>query len=153
MKELLKYPQFNALGIGVFSVFYGFIFIFTAAHYEYESVLYYTKPQVEVMPFWSAWSQFLEKGGHGLIGIVIATAVLIVILLLRRHTYDEYHTSTLIQCLAVSIILMMAAVAAFYLAVLSNPNGIVEKFTLFIVIHWVTVLLADYVFVFLCRWR
>ena len=65
----------------------------------------------------------------------------------------KYHTSALIQCLVVSVIFMMAAVAVFYLAVLSNPNGIVEKFTLFIVIHWVTVLLADYVFVFLCRWR
>jgi hypothetical protein len=48
--------------------------------------------------------------------------------------------------------LMIVAVAIFYLAILSVPNGIVEKFTLFIVIHWVTVVFADFVFVLKCRW-
>jgi hypothetical protein len=154
MKRLLKYPAFNAICISLFSAFYGCIFIMTAAHYEYNGMLYYIKPTIHAEGFWPAWAHFLERGGHGLIAIalIILTAVLDVLLLTRRRPYDEYHTAILIQCLSVAIMLMIVAVAVFYLAVLSVPNGIVEKFTLFIVIHWVTVVLADFVFVLKCRW-
>jgi hypothetical protein len=155
MKGLLKSPAFNAVSIGLFSAFYGFVFIFTATHYQYESILYYTRADADAAPFWLAWSRFLAAGGHGFIAIALlaATAVLVILLLLRRRPYDEYHTAVLSQCLAVAVILMMAAVAVFYLSVLSEPNGIVEKFTLFIALHWATVVLADYAFVFICRWR
>jgi hypothetical protein len=63
----------------------------------------------------------------------------------------EYHIAILTECLVVSIVLVCVAIAIFFLAVLSAPNGIVEKFTLFIVIHWVTVVCANYVFVLKCR--
>ena len=74
-------------------------------------------------------------------------------LLFRRRPYDEYHTFKLIQCLVIATILTLIAIAGFYLMILSDSNGIVEKFTLFIVIHWTTVVLADLVYVFVCRWR
>ena len=53
----------------------------------------------------------------------------------------------------VAAILTLIAIAVFYLMILSDPNGIVEKFTLFIVINWTTVVLSDLVFVLVCRWR
>ena len=53
----------------------------------------------------------------------------------------------------VSIILTLIAIALFYVAVLMAPEAIIEKFTLFIMIHWVTVILADLVFVLICQWR
>jgi hypothetical protein len=155
MKGLLKYPAFNAVCIALFSAFYGVIFIFTATSGEYESVLYYLQPNISASPFWLAWSRFLAAGGHGFIAIALlaATLLLVVLLLLRRRPYDEYHTDALSQCLAIAVILMIAAVAVLYLSILRDPNGIVEKFTLFIVIHWGTVVFADYAFVFMCRWR
>jgi hypothetical protein len=155
MKSLLKHPAFNAICISLFSAFYGLIFIGTAAHYEYKDTLYYLKDSVNAAGFWSWWAHFLERGGHGLIGIalIIATVVLVVLLLTRRRSFDEYHIAILTECLVVSIILMCLAIAIFFLAVLSVPNGIVEKFTLFIVIHWVTVVCANFVFVLKCRWQ
>ncbi|MDR1541932.1 MAG: hypothetical protein LBU32_28915 [Clostridiales bacterium] len=154
MKSLLKYPAFNAICVSLFSAFYGYVFIFTAAHYEYQDVLYYIKPTIHGGWFMPAWAHFLELGGHGLIAIalLIATAVLDVLLLTRRRLYDEYHTAILSQCLSAAIMLMILAVAVFYLAVLSVPNGIVEKFTLFISIHWVTVVCSEFAFVLKCRW-
>jgi hypothetical protein len=154
MKGLLKYPAFNAACVSLFSAFYGFIFIMTAAHYEYGNTLYYINPAIHAEGFWPAWAHFLEIGGHGLIAValIILTVILDVLLLTRRRPYDEYHTAILTGCLSVAIMLMIIAVAVFYLTVLSVPNGIVEKFTLFIVIHWVTVILADFVFVVKCRW-
>jgi hypothetical protein len=154
MKGLLKYPAFNAVCISLFSAFYGFIFIVTAAHHEYQDTLYYIGPTINAEGFWPAWAHFLEIGGHGFIAValLIATVILDVMLLIRRRPYDEYHTAILTQCLSAAIMLMIVAVAIFYLAILSVPNGIVEKFTLFIVIHWVTVVFSDFVFVLKCRW-
>jgi hypothetical protein len=154
MKGLLKSPAFNAICVSLLSAFYGFIFIFTAAHCEFQDTLYYIKPTIHAGWFMSAWAHFLELGGHGLIAIalLIATVILDILLLTRHRPYDEYHTAILSQCLSVAIMLMILAVAIFYLTVLSAPNGIVEKFTLFIVIHWVTVICADYAFVLKCRW-
>jgi hypothetical protein len=152
MKGLLKHPAFNAVCISLFSAFYGFVFIGTAAHYEYSDTLYYLKGG-NADGFWPWWARFLESGGHGAIGVflVLATAVLVILLLTRRHPLDEYHIAILTACLVVSIVLVCVAIAIFFLAVLSAPNGIVEKFTLFIVIHWVTVVCANYVFVLKCR--
>ena len=73
-------------------------------------------------------------------------------LLIRRRPYDEYHTANLIQCLVAAAVLTLMAIAAFYLMILSDPNGIVEKFTLFIVINWATVVLADLAYVLVCKW-
>ncbi len=52
-----------------------------------------------------------------------------------------------------AVALTLIAIGIFYLMILSDPNGIVEKFTLFIVIHWAVVVLADLAYVLLCRWK
>jgi hypothetical protein len=111
--------------------------------------------QLKADSFWVGWSGFLANGSHGYIACaMIATTILVAVLLtLRRHPYDEYHTSLLMQCLAVASVLTLVAIAAFYLMILHDPTGIVAKFTLFIIVNWTTVVLSDLVFVLLCRWK
>lgn len=154
MNNLLKNPVTNAIGLSIFTAFYGLIFIITSGHQEFVNLLYYERLSV-VQPFWSAWSTFLALGYHAYIAysLIALSTLIVLMLLLRRHPYDEYHADVLIKCLAVAAILTLAAIALFYLLILSEPNGIVEKFTLFIVIHWGTVVLADLVYVLMCRWR
>ena len=85
---------------------------------------------------------------------MIAVTILIVVLLtIRRKPYDEYHTSILTHCLVVAAVLTLIAIAVFYMILLRDPCGIIEKFTFFIVIHWTTVVLADLAYVLLCRWK
>lgn len=154
MKGILKNPVINAVCISLFTAFYGIIFIVTSGHVEFESLLYYTRA-AKAPPFWPGWSNFLASGNHVYIayGLIAITILVVLMLLFRRRSYDEYHVAILIQCLAIAAVLTLIAIAAFYLMVLSDPNGIIEKFTLFIVIHWSTVVLADLGYVFICRWR
>ncbi len=42
MIRILRYPSVNCLFISLFSAFYSFIFIITAGHIEFQSILYYT---------------------------------------------------------------------------------------------------------------
>ena len=42
MIRILRYPAVNGLFISLFSAFYSFIFIITAGHIEFQSILYYT---------------------------------------------------------------------------------------------------------------
>lgn len=155
MKKLLSRPIVNAVCISLFTAFYGLIFIFTSGHAEFGSLLYYSRAKQSANLFWKSFSDYLAAGYHIYVSYVLIalTILLVVLLLLRRHPYDEYHISLLRGCLSVAVVLTIIAIAIFYLMVLSNPNGIVEKFTLFIVIHWSTVVLADLSFVFMCRWR
>ena len=154
MKGFLKNPIINAVCISLFTAFYGLIFIVTSGHVEFESLLYYIRA-TRNHRFWTGWSSFLALGHHVYIAYaLIAITILVVLMLLfRRRPYDEYHVAKLIQCLAVAAILTLIAIAAFYLMILSDSNGIVEKFTLFIAIHWTTVVLSDLVYVSVCRWR
>ncbi|HHY26256.1 MAG TPA: hypothetical protein GX523_05810 [Desulfitobacterium dehalogenans] len=154
MKHFLKNPAVNAIGLSLFTAFYGLIFIVTSGHLEFKNLLYYNRA-TDIHPFWTGWSNFLASGHHAYIAYALIgiTVLVVLMLIFRRHHYDEYHTAYLIQCLAVAAILTLAAIAGFYLMILSEPNGIVEKFTLFIVIHWTTVVLADLVYVLVCRWR
>ncbi len=154
MKRILKNPAINAVGISLFTAFYAIIFIVTSGHVEFANLLYYSR-ETNPHPFWSGWSSFLASGRHVYIAysLLVITILIVLMLLLRRRPYDEYHVANLVYCLAVAAILTLLAIALFYLLILSEPNGIVEKFTFFIVIHWTTVVLADLVYVFLCRWR
>jgi len=155
MKKLLSRPMVNAVCICLFTAFYSLIFIVTSGHIEFQNLLYYNTASPHVSVFWKDFGSFLIAGHHAYIAyILIAVTVLVVVLLLfRRHPYDEYHTALLNGCLSVAVILTLIAIAIFYLMILSDPNGIVEKFTLFIIIHWSVVVLADLSFVLLCRWR
>jgi len=154
MKQLLKNPLTNALGLSIFSTFYGLIFILTSGHREFIDILYYAQ-RGKGSSFLESWSAFLANGYQAYIAyaLIAISVVVVLMLLLRRRPYDEYHTQVLTHCLAVATILTLAAIAIFYLAILSDPNGIIEKFTLFITIHWSTVVLADLVYVIVCRWR
>lgn len=154
MKGLLKNPAVNAVCVSLFTAFYGFIFIFTSKHIEFQNLLYYARA-ARTHSFWTGWSAFLALGYHAYVAYAAigATVAVVLLLLFRSHPYDEYHTDTLLKCLAVATVLTLAAIALFYLMVLSDPNGIVEKFTLFITVHWTTVVLADLVYVLACRWR
>ncbi len=155
MKRILSSPEVNAVCISLFTAFYGLIFIVTSGHIEFKRMLYYSGAKHHANSFWEGWSDFLAAGNHVLIAyaMIAITILVVALLVLRRRPYDEYHTSLLSQCLAVAVVLTLIAIAIFYLMVLSDPNGIIEKFTLFIVIHWSTVVLADLVFVLLCRWK
>ena len=155
MKTLLSRPLVNAVCIGLFTAFYGLIFLVTSRHVEFESLLYYNNAKQSVSHFWKGFSDFLAAGYHVYIAyVLIATTILIIVLLLlRHHPYDEYHISLLCGCLSVAVVLTLIAIAIFYLMILSDSNGIVEKFTFFIVLHWTVVVLADLSFVLLCRWR
>ncbi len=155
MIRILKHPLTNAVCISIFTSFYGLIFIATSGHIEFGNLLYYCDTKRTANAFWEGWSNFLASGYHSYIayGMIAITVLVVVLLLLRRHPYDEYHTSLLIQCLAVAAVLTLIAIAIFYLLILSESNGIVEKFTFFIVIHWTTVVLADLVYLLLCRWK
>ena len=152
MKSILKNPIVNAVCISLFSMFYTVVFISASGQGKLESILHYNRGNI---PFWSAWSRFLASGYHIYIAYVLIglTIVVVAMLFSRRRHYDEYHVSILLQCLAAAAVLTLAAIAVFYIRVLNNPVGIVERFTLFIVIHWISVVFADIVYVFMCRWR
>lgn len=155
MKKLLSRPTVNAVCISLFSAFYGLIFILTAGHIEFESLLYFDTASPNASAFWRDFGAFLAVGRQASVAYILlaVTALLVILLLLRRHPYDEYHTALLNGCLTVALVLTLIAIAVFYLMILSEPNGIVEKFTFFIIIHWSVVVLADLTFVLLCRWR
>lgn len=155
MNRILRHPATNGVCISLFSAFYALIFIITSKHIEFTRLIYYSRKNHNTDSFWESWGDFLAAGYHAYIAYaLIAVTVLVVILLsLRRRAYDEYHTSLLIQCLIVALMLTLIAIAVFFLMILSDANGIVEKFTLFITIHWATVVLADSAYVLLCRWK
>jgi hypothetical protein len=151
MKRLLKSPVVNAICISIFTAFYAMVFFTTSKSIDFENNLHFIEPT----SFWSGWSSFLAAG-HQLyiVSFLIAVTILVVVLLvIRRKPYDEYHTSILTHCLIVAVVLTLIAIAIFYLLILNEPTGIIEKFTLFIVIHWSTVVFANLTYVVLCRWR
>ena len=151
MKQFLKSPTVNAVCISLFSAFYWLLFGLQAGTTDYEWLKYYDGNA----SFWSSWSDLILDGFLMVIAnILIGVTILVVVLLIvRRKPYDEYHTSILTNCLVVAAVLTLIAIAVFYWIVLSEPFWIGGKFTLFIVIHWTTVVFANLTYVLLCRWR
>jgi len=149
MKRILKSPLINAVCIGLFSTFYSLVFFIAYENIDFE----YSVNYENTSSLWVMWRDFLYAGHQIYIAFaLIAVTILVVVLLaLRRRPYDEYHTSILTHCLVVAAVLTMIAIAIFYVAILNNPNSIIEKFTLFIVIHWTTVVFANLTYVLLCR--
>lgn len=150
MKRILKSPTANAICIGIFTAFYASVFFMTSGSMNFENNLH-----SNVSPLWSWWRDFLAAGHQVYIaGALIAVTILVVVLLMiRRQPYDEYHTSILTNCLVAAAVLTLAAIAIFYLIILDDPSEIIGKFTLFIVIHWTTVVFSNLTYVLLCRWR
>jgi hypothetical protein len=83
--------------------------------------------------------------------MIAVTILVVVLLVISRRPYDEYHTAILNNCLLVAVVLTLVAIAVFFVIVLNEPSGIVGKFTLFIAIHWTTVVFANLAYVLLCR--
>jgi hypothetical protein len=148
MNRFLRRPATNAIGLSAFTAFYGVVFLaFPAA----------LKSQVgqSNLPFWRLWDSFLSHNIQTAVAIalIVITAFIAVFLFAKHKPYDEFHTTILIKCLAVSIILALAAIAAFFVAMLCDPVGIVSKFVLFITVNWSTVVAADLVYLLLCKGR
>lgn len=155
MTRILRRPLVNAVCIGIFSMFYTVVFVVTATSASFSSILSYAGAEEASSAFWMGWSRFLAAGHHQYIAYVLlaATAVVVCLLFLRRKPYDEYHTAILLLSLVVALVLTLVAIAVFYLTMLADPTGMIEKFTLFITLHWATVVACDIAFVLLCGQR
>lgn len=155
MTRLLKRPLTNAVCLGIFTAFYSLIFFITANSPAFKSKLYNANDNGDGSFLLHTWSTFLKAGGQRYIAIVliIVSAIVIILLALRKRDYDEYHSGILMSCLAVALVLTLVAIGIFYLVILLYPDGIIEKFCLFITIHWTSIVLSDLIFVLLCRWR
>jgi hypothetical protein len=153
MKHLLRHPAVNALGISLFTTYYAIVFFVTAGHPDFIKRLSYNETSSDTSVFWKAWSRYLAGSGHIWIAVamIACSTLVLLILILRRHPYDEYHTVLLMNCLVVATVLTLLAIAVFFLMILLDPAGIVEKFMLFIVIHWITVVLANLIYLLICR--
>lgn len=151
--KYLRYPFFNGAFISLFSSFYAFIFIFTSNHIEFQNILYYTKAKAANSNNLSTWGEFLYNGNQKYIGMaMIALTVLIVILLASRKTsYDEYHVAILSNYLLIAGFITICLVAILFFLILSEPMAIVEKITLFVILHWMSILVANLIFIIAYR--
>ncbi|MCL2045509.1 MAG: hypothetical protein FWG88_03900 [Oscillospiraceae bacterium] len=151
MKRLLQSRLTNIVCISMFTGFYTIIYNVNTREVVFSSSMFSS----EYDSFWYNWSHLLENGHLRFVvnALCIATGILVMMLVIRRRPYDEYHSTLLTNCLIVATVLTMIAIAVFYLMILLDPRGVLEKFTLFIFIHWTTVILADFVYELLCRWR
>ena len=148
MNKFFRHPATNAVGLAVFSTFYGVIFLGFYPHLL-------TGTGETQNSFWLAWDTFLLANGpkYLAVALLILTAVVIAMLLRHHSVYDEYHTAILLRCLAVAVVLALMAIGLFFVLVIIDPVGIVSKLTLMVSINWTTVVLADLVYLIVCRMR
>lgn len=151
--KFLRYPFVNGVFISLFSSFYSFILIITSEHIEFQRILYYTKAKAANSKNLSMWGEFLYNGNQKYIGMaMIALTVLIIALLVsRKSSYDEYHVEILSKCFLMAGFITICLVAILFFLILSEPAAIVEKITLFVILHWISMLLADLIFIIICR--
>jgi len=123
MKRALKSPVLNAVCVSLFSAFYTLVYI------------------------------LIERPMYVALPMICLTVVVVIMLLVRRQRFDEYHATILSNCLIAALVLTMIAIAAFYLLIIFDPIDIDKKFGIFIDIHWVTVVMSDFAYVVLCRRR
>ena len=148
MNRFFRHPATNAVGLALFSSFYGVIFLGFSPR-----LLAGTGETLN--PFWRAWDRFLLASGHQYLAaaLLALTLLSIVILMGHRSAYDEYHTAILLRCLATAIVLALAAIGLFFGLILLDPVGIVSKLALMVSVNWASVVLADLVYLFICRRR
>lgn len=151
--KFLRYPFVNGTFVSLFTSFYAFILISTSNHIEFQRILYYTKAKAANSNNLSIWGEFLYNGNQKYVGMaMIALTVLIIILLvLRKSSYDEYHIEILSKCFLTAGFITICLVAIFFFLILSEPIAIVEKITLFVILHWMSMLVADLIFIIVCR--
>jgi len=130
------------------SAIYSFIFIFTAGHMEFISILSHSRTLDS--GFWNGWSDFLKTGNMKFIGYIIIglSAVIIVFILLKRtKEYDEYQVSILAKSLFVAGFLSIIIIPFLMIMLLSAPNYSTETIVLFATIQWLGVLVSYLYFV------
>ena len=151
MIRLLKYPAVNAVCISLFTIFYSVIFLFVYKKISFESRANYEN----ISSLWQMWCDFLFAGHQVFIAyaLIFVTVIVVVLLILRPHEHDEYHTAILTNCLVTASVLTLIAIAIFFVLILLDPSEFLQKFTLFIVIHWISVVFANLTYVLMCRWR
>jgi heme exporter protein D len=146
--NLLKHPAVNIFFISIMSAIYSFIFIFTAGHMEFNSMLSHGRTLNS--DFWNGWSDFLKTGNMKFIGyLIIGLTVVIIIFILVKRTkqYDEYQVSILAKSLFVAGFLSIIMVPFLMIMLLSDPNYSTETIFLFATIQWVSVLISYLIFV------
>jgi hypothetical protein len=146
--SLLKHPIINIIFIGIMSFIYSFIFIFTAGHMEFVSIL--SHGETLNSAFWNGWSNFLRTGNMRFIGYLIiglTIAIIIFILIKRRKKYDEYQVSILSKSLLVAGTLSILMIPFMMILLLSDSNYAVEIIFLFASVQWVSVLVTYLVYV------
>jgi hypothetical protein len=121
MKRLLGSPIVNATCLLLFTAFYTVVYVVAG------------RP--------------LYVGGP----MIALTVIIVIMLLVGRRKYDEFHASIMANCLIVALVLMMMGVAVFYLVILYDPTDAADKFKVFIDLHWALVVLCDFAYVLLCR--
>lgn len=151
--KCLRYPFVNGAFVSIFSTFYAFILIITSNHVEFQSILYYTKAKAANSNNLSTWGEFLYNGHQKYIGMAMLalTVLIIVLLVLRKRSYDEYHVEILSKSFLIAGFITICLVAIFFFLILSEPIAIVEKITLFVILHWMSILVADLIFIIVCR--
>ncbi|MBT2642805.1 hypothetical protein J7I80_11250 [Bacillus sp. ISL-41] len=146
--SILRHPVINILFISFMSAIYSFIFIFTAGHMEFISILSHGKTLDS--GFWNGWSDFLKAGNMKFVGYLIIglTALIIVFIFLKRtKEYDEYQVSILAKSLFVAGFLSIMMVPFLMIMLLSDPNYSTETILLFATIQWLGVLVSYLYFV------
>ncbi|MDR1563750.1 MAG: hypothetical protein LBS74_02205 [Oscillospiraceae bacterium] len=146
MNRFFRHPLTNAVGLSVFSGFYAVIFL------GFSGLI---KSQIgcSVHSFWQGWDTLLEGCVHQVIAVVllILTGLVLALLLIKHKPYDEYHTTILVQCLAIAVILTLAAIAMLFIVVLWEPVGVIGKFAFFALVNWAVVVVADLSYLLICR--
>lgn len=146
--SLLRHPVINILFISFMSAIYSFIFIFTAGHMEFISILSHSRKLDSA--FWNGWSDFLRTGNMKFIGYLIIGLTLVIlffILVKRMKEYDEYQVSILGKSLFVAGFLSIIMIPFLMLMLLSDPNYSTETIFLFATVQWLGVLVSYLFFV------
>ncbi|QGH34470.1 hypothetical protein GI584_10710 [Gracilibacillus salitolerans] len=146
--SLLKQPIINIIFIGFMSVIYSFIFIFTAGHMEFVSIL--SHRETLNSSFWNGWSDFLRTGNMRFIGYLIiglTIAIIVFILIKKRKKYDEYQVSILSKSLLVAGTLSILMIPFMMILLLSDSNYAVETIFLFASVQWISVLVSYLIYV------
>jgi len=145
--SLLKQPIINIIFIGFMSFIYSVIFILTASHMEFISIL--SHGETLNSTFWNGWSNFLGTGNMRFVGYIIiglTIAIIIFIVIKRRKKYDEYQVSILSKSLLVAGILSILMIPFMMILLLSDSNYAVEIIFLFASVQWVSVLVSYLVY-------
>lgn len=145
MNRLLRHPAVNAVGLSVYSLFFGILFLGFPGRLQSQTGL-------DKTPVFALWDSFLRVGGERYIAyaLLCLTVCVLLLLFLRHKPYDEYHTAILVKCLAIALVLTLAAIAVFFVIVLCDPAGVIGKFTFFVSLNWATVVVADLIYLLLC---